>query len=194
MISWLNHSRRTPRSPNIFSKCGPSDSMSMSVSLTSNTSTDGRLGIRMATFLNGPRVAVGIGEVREARIVGSLGIGPEAETPLPLSAVDVLVPDGADANASVDELVSNRRDVCHHEIKALNETGRRVGEPDAELYRSARPGRGELYDAEVLGRGVVDVEDESESVPVEVQRLVRIGHRQNDNFERGDHGALRAVF
>ena len=63
----------------------------------------------MATLLNYPGIAIGIGEFRKARVVGTARIGAEVETPLPLAAVDVLVPDGADADALIDELGANRR-------------------------------------------------------------------------------------
>ena len=108
--------------------------MSMRVSFTSNTRTEGRLCIRVATFLNYPGIAIGIGEVRKARVVGSARIGTDLETSLPLAAVDVLVPDGADADASIDEFVANRRDVGHHEVEPLNRTEWGIRQPDAELY------------------------------------------------------------
>src|ERR1700712_4229711 len=98
MTSWPNHSRSTRPSPKILTKCGARDSMSMRVSLTSKTRTDGRLCIGVATLLNYPGIAVGICEVCEARVVGPIRVGAEAETPPPLPAVDVLVSDRTDTD------------------------------------------------------------------------------------------------
>src|SRR6478672_5855316 len=143
MISWPNHSRNTLRSPNIASKWGSSDSMSIRVSLTSNTRTEGRLGIRMAAFLKCPGVAVRVGHISEAGVIGPLRIDAETEAALPLARLDVLVPDGADADASIDEFVAHCGDVAHHQVQAPNRAGWRVGQPDAELDRRARSPRSE---------------------------------------------------
>ena len=62
----------------------------------------------MATLLNYPGIAIGIGEFRklESWAGADRRRGGNA---LPLAAVDVLVPDGADADAFIDELGANRR-------------------------------------------------------------------------------------
>src|SRR6185295_8488123 len=136
-------------------KCGSSDSMSIRVSFTSKTRTDGLSSIPVATFLKDPGVAVRIAEVGEAGVIGPAWIHAGAEMATPLATVDVLVPDGGYADAAVDEFVAHRRDVVDHEVQALRRTRARVGEPDAELYRGARPRRRELHDAKVRCRCVV---------------------------------------
>src|SRR5690242_6343605 len=119
MTSWLNHSRSTSASPTIRSKCGRRDSMSISVSFTSKTRTAGWSLTAVSALLKNPGVAVWIAEVGEARVIGSVGVGAEAETPLPPSAVEVFVPDGAHADTVVDEFVARCADVLDDEVQAL---------------------------------------------------------------------------
>src|SRR6185312_8607809 len=164
MTSWLNHSRRTKRSPNIRSKWGASDSMSIKVSLTSKTSTAGRSFIAITAFLENPCVAVGVAEVCEAGVVRAMRIHTEAEPSAPLAGFDFLVPDGRHTDTVVDQLVAHRDDVVDDEVQTLHRTGWRVGQPGAELYRGIRPGWGELQDPEIGCGGVVDVEREAQLV------------------------------
>src|SRR4051794_7686558 len=76
-----------------------------------------------ADFLKHPGVPVGMGEVGEAGIAAALGVGPEMEPPQPLARVGVLVPDGADADAAIDEFLTRGDDVVDHQIQPLHRAG-----------------------------------------------------------------------
>lgn len=75
------------------SECPVVDAIALAGGAGHNTRTDGRLCIRVATLLHFPGIAVGVGEVRETGVVGSIRIGAKAVPATPLSAPDVLVSD-----------------------------------------------------------------------------------------------------
>ena len=141
----------------------------------------------MIVFLSGvvallerPGVAVGVGEVGEAGVVAALRVQPGAPAAGP--RLDrVLVPDGADGDAAGDESRPRAGNIGRDEMQVVHPAG--SSRPD-QLHRSGRSGRGELYDPELGGGVVVDVEGEAGLFGVEGERTVDVADRKRNDFQR----------
>jgi hypothetical protein len=80
-------------------------------------------------------------------------------------------------------------DVGDGQVGSAGRAGRGVGDAVADLHRAGRAGRGELRDAEVADRVVVDVEGEAGLPGVEGRGLVDVADRQGDDLELVVHQA-----
>src|SRR5262245_36243412 len=111
----------------------------------------------MPAFLQGPRIAVWVGEVGEAGIVATLGVKPRAPSAGPRFD-RVLVPDRTDRHATSDQILPSSRDVVRDEVQVMHPASRVSHD---QLYGTRRFGRRELNDSEVGGGPVVDIESEA---------------------------------
>ena len=150
---------------------------------------DGHRGSRFALpdLLQDPAVAVGVAEVGERAVVGVLGV--RARRP----AVRRHVPDLAHLDAAADELGARRLDVGDDEVRAAVGARRRVGDPDPDRERARRAGRGDLDDAELLVRLVVDVEVEAALLDVELLGAVDVRDGDQHELELEIHDAASWV-
>src|SRR5262245_8428732 len=142
----------------------------------------------VTAFLQGPRIAVRVGEIGEAGIVATLGVQPRAPSASPRFD-RVLVPDRTDRDAATDQCRPGLREVGRDKIQMVH-SARRVSHD--QLYRTCRSRRRELNNSEVVGRPVVDVENEAGLLSVKRERTVDIGHGQRDDLQ-GEHHASRRV-
>jgi hypothetical protein len=88
----------------------------------------------VATLLQDPPVAVGIGEVGETRVIGAIRIeaGKKATAP---TALGVLVPDRADGHSAIGQFCSLGLDIGNDQIQTTDRANRSVGEAHTELNR-----------------------------------------------------------
>src|SRR4051812_18663262 len=94
-------------------------------------------------FLQRPSVAVRVGELGEAGVVGAARF--EARLPGAAPVVErSLVAEVADLDAPAQELVSCGLEVLDDQKETAEGSGSGVGEPYAELHGAARAGRCEL--------------------------------------------------
>src|SRR5262245_47155201 len=111
------------------------ESMSMRVSFTSNTSTDGAavIGSVVPALLKYPCVPVGIAEIGEAGIVRPGWIEARQIRTAPSVCAGVLVPDLADVDSPIREFACGRLDVGHHQVQTAYRAHRCIGQADTEL-------------------------------------------------------------
>jgi hypothetical protein len=111
-----------------------------------------------------------------------VGIEARREAPAP-AANRRLVPDLPYLNPTLEQLTSRSLEVRDGEIDVANRSGGLLGEPDTDLDRATRARRRQLHDPERLGRRIVDIERETDSIDIEPHRSINIAHRQRDHFD-----------
>src|SRR4029453_17139949 len=106
--------------------------------------------------LQGPGVAIRVGEVGEACIIATLGV--QARVPSAGPRFDrVLVPDRTDRDATINQFRPSVREVGRDKVEGVDPPTRVSND---QLYTTCRSGRRELNNSEVDGGPVVDIEGE----------------------------------
>jgi len=125
-------------------------------------------------LLDGPAVAVGIGE--------------EDELPAIPGGVQYL--HRSDLDAALGQLRAGRLDVGDHQLQAgrRSQVSARRHHLGADHHRACRPGRGHVHHPHRLGGAGVGVEVESQRAGVELLRPVDVGNRDNHHFQLPVHG------
>src|SRR5215204_498724 len=131
----------------------------------------------LGDLLQGPRVAVGIGERCSAEVRAALWVDARHG-----ALARFVVPDLADVDAAADQVVTGRLDVLDDQEQALQRAGLHRRRPLPELDRRRRARWGELHGPRARGGFEVDVEPPPEAL-VEGLGAVDVGDRHCRDLE-----------
>lgn len=140
----------------------------------------------MAPLLEGPGVAVGIGEIGEAGVIATLRVQPRAKSPGPRFK-GLLMPNRPDSDAPGNESGSLGRQICRNEVQIMDAA---VRVSRHQLDGASRPRWSQLHDSEAGVWAVIDVQRESHLLGVKRARTVDVGDGQRDYFQGEHHKPL----